>query len=246
MSDRALDLTAISHAYDGEPALVDVDLHVLRGEVVAVVGPSGSGKSTLLAVAGGLLTPDAGTRMVDGEDLDALPRARREQHRREQVGFIFQSANLVPYLTARENLVAVEILRGRDRHLAADEADDLLESLGLSAKADRLPGQLSGGERQRVGIGRALMGRPAVILADEPTASLDGHRGRAVVGLLRAQAAERGVGAVVVTHDERVLDLVDRVVRLEDGRVVPGQGAASGMTAPTAGEISVTADASGA
>jgi putative ABC transport system ATP-binding protein len=246
MSDRALDLTSISHSYDGEPALVDVDLHVLRGEVVAVVGPSGSGKSTLLAVAGGLLTPDSGARVVDGEDLDALPRSRRERHRREQVGFIFQSANLVPYLTARENLVAIEVLRGRDRHLAAREADELLESLDLAAKADRLPGQLSGGERQRVGIGRALMGRPAVILADEPTASLDGPRGRAVVGLLRAQAAERGVGAVVVTHDERVLDLVDRVVRLEDGRVVVDQSVTGGMTPATAGEISGSAEASGA
>jgi putative ABC transport system ATP-binding protein len=226
MSTLALDLRGIRHSYDGEPALDGVDLQVGRGEVVAVVGPSGSGKSTLLAVAGGLLTPDAGTRTIAGEDLDALPRRERERHRREQVGFIFQSANLVPYLTAEENLVAVEVVRDRSRAHAAEEARGLLAELDLADKAHRLPGQLSGGERQRVGIGRALMGRPAVILADEPTASLDGRRGRAVVSLLRAEAAERQVGAVLVTHDERVLDLVDRVVRLEDGRVVAAEGTA--------------------
>jgi putative ABC transport system ATP-binding protein len=233
VSTHALDLRGISHAYDGEPALDDVDLHVERGEVVAVVGPSGSGKSTLLAVAGGLLTPDSGRREVDGRDLDALPRKERERHRREQVGFIFQSANLVPYLTAEENLISVEVVRGRSHKHAVAEASELLASLDLTEKAHRLPGQLSGGERQRVGIGRALMGRPAVILADEPTASLDGPRGRSVVGLLRAQALQRGVGAVVVTHDERVLDLVDRIVRLEDGRVVSVTRSAGAPAAST-------------
>jgi putative ABC transport system ATP-binding protein len=222
---HALDLRGIRHSYDGEVALDGVDLHVERGELVAVVGPSGSGKSTLLAIAGGLLTPDAGARELGGVDLDSLPRKAREQHRREQVGFIFQSANLIPYLTAYENLVAAEVVRGRSHQAAGQEAQGLLAELDLADKSGKLPGQLSGGERQRVGIGRALMGRPAVILADEPTASLDGHRGRAVVALLRQEAVERGVGAVLVTHDERVLDLVDRIVRLEDGRVVVGHGA---------------------
>ncbi len=220
LDTRALDLRGIRHSYDGETAVDGVDLHVERGELVAVVGPSGSGKSTLLAIAGGLLTPDGGTRELGGVDLDSLPRKEREKHRREQVGFIFQSANLVPYLTAYENLVSAEVVRGRSHEHAAQEAHGLLAELDLTDKSGKLPGQLSGGERQRVGIGRALMGRPAVILADEPTASLDGSRGRAVVALLRQEAVERGVGAVLVTHDERVLDLVDRIVRLEDGRVV--------------------------
>ena len=228
MNAQALDLRGIRHSYDGEPALDGVNLHVERGELVAVVGPSGSGKSTLLAIAGGLLTPDSGTREIAGVDLDSLGRKDRERHRREQVGFVFQSANLVPYLTAFENLVSAEVVRGRPHQPAAQEANALLAELDLADKADKLPGQLSGGERQRVGIGRALMGRPAVILADEPTANLDGHRGRAVVALLRQEAVERAVGAVLVTHDERVLDLVDRVVRVEDGRVIGAGDASAG------------------
>jgi len=216
---NALELHQVGHDYGKQPALDDVDLTVEAGELVALVGPSGSGKSTLLAIAGGLLRPTRGTVRVDGVDLYVVGERERTTLRRDRIGFVFQSSNLLPFLDIVDNVVSPEIVRGRDRRTAQADAISLLAELGLADVKGRRIDQLSGGERQRVGIARALIGGPSVLLADEPTASLDGTRGRAVVQLLRDEVRSRNVAAVLVTHDERVLDLVDRVVPIADGRL---------------------------
>lgn len=200
-------------------ALADASLTVAAGELVALVGPSGSGKSTFLAIAGALLHPTSGTVAIDGQTLNGLSSAALAKVRLEQIGFVLQSANLLPYLTARDQLLLVAEIAGRRDRQAAARADHLLAELGLTRRAGHHPEALSGGERQRVAIARALMNDPAVLLADEPTASLDSSRGREVVELLAREVKERGKAGVIVTHDERMLDLVDRVVRIADGRL---------------------------
>ena len=217
---NVLELNQVHHAYGDTVAVEQVTLSMQPGELVALVGPSGSGKSTLLAVAGGLLAPTTGTCLVNGQDLYSLSEHDRVVARREAIGFIFQTANLVPSLSVVENVIAPEVLRGRHHREAATEAAALLDELGLVNKGKRMPNELSGGERQRVGIARALIGSPALVLADEPTASLDSARGRAVVQLMRDEAHARGVATLLVTHDERVLDLVDRVERIADGALI--------------------------
>ncbi len=215
----ALTMRGVGHAYGEAEVLDGVNFDVQPGELVALVGPSGSGKSTLLAIAGGLLTPLRGSVEVNGVDLYEASVKERTALRCEQIGFVFQSSNLLPSLNIVDNVVSVEVLRGRDRKKARAEALELLAELGLTDVDNRRIDQLSGGERQRVGIARALIGQPTILLADEPTASLDGPRGRAVVELLRDEVHSRNVGAVLVTHDERVLDLVDRIVPIADGRL---------------------------
>jgi putative ABC transport system ATP-binding protein len=200
-------------------ALDGVDLTVGPGEVVAVAGPSGSGKSSLLAVAGALIAPTEGTVAVGGADVTAATPARRTALRRTGIGYVFQSANLLPSLTARDQLLLIAHLAGRVTREDRDRADGLLDAVGMTAKASRRPHELSGGERQRVGIARALMNRPALLLADEPTAALDQHRARDVVALLARQARDRGTATVLVTHDEGLLGAADRVVRIRDGRM---------------------------
>jgi len=202
-------------------ALDDVSLSVQPGELVAVVGPSGSGKSSLLAVAGLLVRPSAGQVTVNGVDVGDLPDKKRSDHRAEQIGFVFQAANLVPSLTVREQLLLIEHLNGRKPRRAEARADALLDSVGLADRVGHRPGQLSGGERQRAGIARALMNEPAILLADEPTSALDHARGRAVVELLAKQAHERAVAILMVTHDTSMLDVADRVLEMHDGRLVP-------------------------
>ncbi len=201
-------------------ALNDVDLSVGDDELLILMGPSGSGKTTLLTVAGALLSPTAGTVLVGGEDISNLDSKGLARFRREQVGFVFQSVNLVPFLTARENLLAVrELGRGRSGKAARRRADQLLDELGLADRANNLPSQLSGGQRQRVAIGRALMNEPSLVLVDEPTAALDSQLGRQVMDLLRREVKDRGVAAVVVTHDERLLDFGDRTLHILDGNL---------------------------
>lgn len=199
-------------------ALDHVDLIVGAGELVAVVGPSGSGKSTLLAVAGGLLRPTSGTAAIGDTDLGGLSRRRLAAVRREKVGFVFQSANLLPALTARDQLRLVPTLGG-----TADgrDADELLAAVGMTRRAGRRPGRLSGGERQRVGIARALVNRPEVLLVDEPTAALDRQRSQDVVELLARETHQAGVATVMVTHDHDVLVHADRVLEMVDGRLGP-------------------------
>jgi putative ABC transport system ATP-binding protein len=198
-------------------ALDDVHLDVRPGELVAVVGPSGSGKSSLLAVAGTLTTPDEGTVIIDGVDLATLSAKGRARFRREHIGFVFQSGNLLPALTAVDQLRLVAHIAGR--HQASRDPLELLAEVGMTAKAVRRPHEMSGGERQRVGIARALMTKPSLLLVDEPTAALDRARSQEVVELLARETRRSGVATVMVTHDHDVLHHCDRVLEMVDGRL---------------------------
>lgn len=203
-------------------ALDRVSLQVDPGELLAITGPSGSGKSSLLAVAGALIAPDSGTISIDGIGLAGLDRAALDRVRRERIGFVFQQANLLPSLTVLDQLLLVSHLTGRSRGGATGLARVLLERVGLSSKSDKRPHQLSGGERQRVGIARALMGEPALLLVDEPTSALDHERGHAVIELLREVTAEQQTATIVVTHDLQYLPLADRTASMSDGRLSLG------------------------
>ncbi|WIG57914.1 MAG: Heme efflux system ATPase HrtA [Ktedonobacterales bacterium] len=216
-------LENVSKVYgSGENAVTALDavsLTVREGEFVAVVGPSGSGKTTLLALTGALLLPTSGTITLNGEDTKRLAPSALAKFRLEHIGFVLQSSNLVPYLTARDQLLLVAELAGKRDKAAHARATHLLDALGLSKRHHHYPEALSGGERQRVAIARALMNDPDVLLADEPTANLDSVRGREAVQMLAAQVRTSHKAAIMVTHDERMLDLCDRVVRIADGRL---------------------------
>lgn len=226
----AVSLAGVSKTYGrghtAVTALRGVSLSVMPGELVAVVGPSGSGKSTLLAIIGGLLTPDEGTVIVGDTDVTALPHGARSRYRATRVGFVFQSLNLVPFLTARENLLLMGDLAGVPRKVARQRATTLLAELGLGDRGRDLPARLSGGEQQRVAIARALIHSPAVLLADEPTASLDTERGQAVAELLAREVRQRQTAGLLVTHDVRMAAVADRIVRAADGMVTPDETAA--------------------
>ena len=189
------------------------------GELIALVGPSGSGKTTLLAMLGGLLTPSEGRLTVGGVDLAQSEADGLARFRREKVGFVFQGYNLLPYLSARRNLLAVAEISGTNRRLARDLADRLLEEMGLGGKAGAYPAEMSGGERQRVAIARALMNDPALILLDEPTANLDTSRGRQVVEMLVTEVRQRNKTALMVTHDQRMAEYATRILSINDGVV---------------------------
>jgi putative ABC transport system ATP-binding protein len=200
-------------------ALQAATMSVEQGEFVALVGPSGSGKTTLISIIGGLLAPTTGSVHIGDIDVTALSRKELTRFRAERVGFVFQSANLVPFLTARENLLYVAGLIGSSKSGARARADQLLEELGLADRAKNLPEQLSGGERQRVAIGRALMNDPDLVLVDEPTAALDTALGRQVVQLLRREVKDRGKTGIMVTHDLRMVEYTDRVFQILDGHL---------------------------
>jgi putative ABC transport system ATP-binding protein len=200
--------------------LDQLNLSVLEGELVAVMGPSGSGKSTFLSIAGALLEPTSGDVLLDGESIIGKDKQALSDMRLHKLGFIFQSANLLPYLKIEEQLLFVAKQGGMDNTQAAGRARELLQKLGLSQRSLAYPDKLSGGERQRVAIARALMNDPALLLADEPTASLDANRGMDVVRMIADEVKEQGKSAIMVTHDDRVLPLCDRVLYLEDGRLV--------------------------
>jgi putative ABC transport system ATP-binding protein len=202
-------------------AVRDATLTVARGQVVALLGPSGAGKSTLLAMLGLILTPNGGHVAIGGQVVfaDHQTRVDVRRFRREHLGFVFQKANLIPFLTAAENVrLAVEINDGSPR-AAKRRARELLDYLGVAARSDHLPSKLSGGEQQRVAVARALANRPSLILADEPTAALDSVRGRQVMELFAKVAHEQGAGVIVVTHDHRALDVFDRILEMEDGHL---------------------------
>jgi len=186
-------------------------------EIVALVGPSGSGKTTLCSIAGGILRATEGTIVVAGEDISGYSEKELTRFRQRMVGFVFQSVNLVPFLTARENLLVVDELGQRRGKAAQQRADELLDELGLADRAKNLPSQLSGGQRQRVAIGRALMNDPKLVLFDEPTSALDTKLGEQVMDLIRTEMKARGTAAIVVTHDERILHYCDRSVHITDG-----------------------------
>ena len=196
-------------------ALRPTTLTIERGEFVVILGPSGSGKSTLLNLIGGLDRPSAGQVLVNGDDLSALSPNRLADFRRDTVGFIFQFYNLIPSLTARENVAfAAELSH------CQDGVDAALRTVGLEGRADHFPGQLSGGEQQRVSIARALVKEPALILCDEPTGALDAATGLAILDLLRRMVRDEGRTVLVVTHNEALAALATRLLRLQDGIVV--------------------------
>ena len=199
-------------------ALDDVSLTAEPGTLTAVVGPSGSGKSTLLAVAATLIRPDAGRVLLDGRDLAPLRRSETAKVRREQIGIVFQSSNLLASLTAVDQLVLITHLAGGDLAAGRRRAQDLLEAVGLTAAADKRPSELSGGQRQRVTIARGLMNEPSLLLVDEPTSALDRERGEAVLRLIRELTTDRGLTTVMVTHDHDHLASADEVVEIIDGR----------------------------
>lgn len=207
-------------------ALDHATITVEDDEMVALVGPSGSGKTTLLSIAGGLLGPSGGVVKVGPHEITEYDRRELTRFRREFVGFVFQGANLVPFLNAKENLMVAADLAGRRGKGADKRAETLLEELGLGHRLRNLPGQLSGGERQRVAIGRALMNEPELVLFDEPTSALDTKLGEQVMELIRSEIKGRGTAAVVVTHDNRMTHYADRVVQITDG-VLRAPGPAS-------------------
>jgi putative ABC transport system ATP-binding protein len=220
MKKFALQLTNISKKYrDGDQdneVLNSVSLKVEPGEFIAIVGPSGSGKSTFLSISGALLSPTEGTVMIGDTELTQKDQKHLTRVRREKIGFIFQSHHLLPFLTAKEQLQMVAGLNKKNGKNPMN-ADEMLSDLGLTQCSDKYPAKMSGGEKQRVAIARAFMNNPEVILADEPTASLDGKRGRQVVEMIRKEVKKHNKAAIMVTHDERVLDLVDKVYRLDQG-----------------------------
>jgi len=221
-NEYTLQLNNISMKYqDGDQdnlVLKDISLKVKPGEFIAIVGPSGSGKSTFLSISGALLSPSNGNVIIGDTKLHKKESKKLTKIRREQIGFIFQNHYLLPYLTAQEQLQLVIDLNKKNGKPDMN-AKEMLEDLGLSDYAKKYPDKMSGGEKQRVAIARAFMNNPDVILADEPTASLDGVRGRQVVEMIKKEVIKHKKAAIMVTHDERVLDLVDAVYRLDNGKL---------------------------
>ena len=203
------------HALDG------VDLRVEKGEFVAIVGTSGSGKSTLLHMLGGLDRPAEGTVTVDGQEIFALKEEALTIFRRRKIGFVFQAFNLVPVLNVYENIVLpIELDGGKINNAFVGQ---VVQTLGLEKKLDALPGQLSGGQQQRVAIARALAAAPAIILADEPTGNLDSKTSQDVLSLLKVTSQKFAQTIVMITHNEEIAQLADRIIRIEDGRIVTGR-----------------------
>ncbi|MGE9833119.1 ABC transporter ATP-binding protein [Streptococcus orisratti] len=216
-----LDLKDIQKSFqDGEEkrtVLNNLQLEVAAGEFVAILGPSGSGKSTLLSIAGVLMSADKGHIILDGQDISQATQKIWTSIRREKIGFVFQSHQLLPYLTVYDQLLmAAKMSRVKNLDQRIKE---LLDDLGISDCAKKFPKQLSGGQKQRAAIARAFLAKPALILADEPTASLDEARGRQIAELLQKETKENHSAAIMVTHDERILDVVDHVYRLKEGQL---------------------------
>lgn len=217
-----IEIDGLSKTYEtgGESvhALLDVSLYIERGEFISVMGPSGSGKSTLLTILGGLNHPTAGTVVVDGIDLYRLPQERLADFRREYLGFIFQSFQLIPYLSVIENVMLPLAITGRSHREQAKRAEEILERIGLRGKERRLPDQLSGGEQERVAIARALVNSPPILLADEPTGNLDTRTGREIMEIFKSLNLG-GQTIVMVTHNPENATYSSRTITLRDGRV---------------------------
>jgi putative ABC transport system ATP-binding protein len=225
-----VELRDITFAYgEGElrrAVLREVDLSVAPGEIVLMTGPSGSGKTTLLTLIGALRAMQDGSARVLGQELAGASESDRVKLR-GRIGFIFQNHNLLGFLTARQNVaMSLELHGGMEEAARLARAGEMLAAVGLADHAEKRPSQLSGGQRQRVAVARALAGEPGLILADEPTAALDKVSGQEVVRLLRDLAKTRGVPILLVTHDPRILDIADRIVAMEDGRIVQPDAAA--------------------
>lgn len=199
-------------------ALDDVSFSVPKGQFVAIVGPSGSGKSTLLHILGGVDTATSGSVFVEGTDISKLNETTLAVFRRRQIGLIYQFYNLIPILTVEENITLPLLLDGQK--VNQQKLERLVEALGLKERLKHLPNQLSGGQQQRVSIGRALMNNPALVLADEPTGNLDSKNSREIMELLRAVNRDNNQTVIIITHDERIAMSADRIISIEDGKIV--------------------------
>ncbi|AXC12911.1 Methionine ABC transporter ATP-binding protein [Acidisarcina polymorpha] len=227
-------------------ALEEIDLDVCSGEVLLLMGPSGSGKTTLLSIMGCILRPTSGSVRVAGIETTTMSQRDLPAVRLQHIGFVFQAFNLFPTLTVSENVEVALDLKGIRGQRARRQARELLAEVGLSEKVNTLPADLSGGQKQRVALARALAGDPEVLLADEPTAALDSHTGRTVMQLMCDLAHQRDRAVAIVTHDNRILDMGDRIVRIEDGRIVATQnvqGLLSQCSSQTSNTHSESADA---
>lgn len=225
MTEAALEVRNVVKTFNIEGggvinAVDDVSFKVRSGEFVALVGPSGSGKTTMLSILAALLTPTSGQVLIDGQDLSKLKERRRVKLRREKIGFTFQSNNLIPFLTAQENVDFMLRLNGKANKAGRMRSAELLSRLGLADRLRNLPPQMSGGQQQRVAIARALIHNPAVVLADEPTASLDTERAFQVVETFANLIHENERAGIMVTHDLRMCRYVDRVLQMRDGKLV--------------------------
>tara|TARA_R110002096_G_scaffold151130_5_gene313416 strand:+ start:683 stop:1381 length:699 start_codon:yes stop_codon:yes gene_type:complete len=228
--DPVLALDGVERTYKTEAGgltiLKDAALELFPGEVVGLVGPSGSGKSSLLHIAGLLEKPDAGRVLLDGRDVTSLPDRERTGLRRSMIGFVYQFHHLLPEFDARENIVLPQLINGQSRKIAMAEADRLLSGMGLTPRAEHQPAQLSGGEQQRVAIARAFANDPKVILADEPTGNLDPATSDSVFEAFFNAARDRGVAALVATHNLALAGRMDRVLTFQDQHVAPYVAAA--------------------
>jgi putative ABC transport system ATP-binding protein len=224
MSAIALEVRDVIKTFESDSGPINavdcVSFKVNHGEFVALVGPSGSGKTTMLSILAALLTPSGGQVLIDGQDLARMPEARRVALRREKIGFTFQANNLIPFLTAVENVEFMLRLNGKLDKTGKARSEELLSRLGLSDRLHNLPNQMSGGQQQRVAIARALIHAPSVVLADEPTASLDTERAFQVVKTFAALIHENNRAGIMVTHDLRMVRYVDRVLQMRDGKLV--------------------------
>lgn len=224
MTAYALETNSVVKTYQSESGTIhavdDVSLNVAAGEFVALVGPSGSGKTTMLSILAALLQPSSGQILLDGQDLATMGDIERVSLRREKIGFTFQANNLVPYLTAVENVELMLRLNNQLDKTGRLRARELLARLGLEDRMHNLPGQMSGGQQQRVAIARALIHNPSLVLADEPTASLDTERAYQVVETFAGLIHEQGRAGIMVTHDLRMCEYVDRVLQMQDGKLV--------------------------
>src|ERR1051326_5790683 len=203
------------------PALRGVSLSVERGEFVSIVGPSGSGKSTLFYVLGGLARADRGRVIVDGQDFSQLSDAERTRMRRQKIGFVFQKFNLLPTLTAADNIAIAQDIAGKDGKADAEYIRRITELLGIAGRMEHRPAELSGGEQQRVALARALVNHPAIVLADEPTGNLDSKNSDIVLSMLRRSNQELGQTVLMITHNPEAARIGDRIIHMRDGQIVP-------------------------
>jgi putative ABC transport system ATP-binding protein len=222
---QAIVARGITHSFQtgnqSYEVLKGVDLEVPIGSLQLLMGPSGAGKTTLLSILAGLLTPTSGQITLLGQDTSHLPKSQLAQFRLENIGFVFQEFHLFAALTALENVEMALLHKGFKHSEARKQAIDLLQKVGLGHRTDQLPRKLSGGEKQRVAVARAIAGNPPIVLADEPTASLDSHNGRQVMELLQNMTRDRHCTVLMATHDHRVTEFADRIVQLEDGKLKP-------------------------
>lgn len=215
-----IELRGITKSFDHLQVLRGIDLDIQAGQVVSIVGPSGAGKTTLLQIMGTLDRPDTGSIIIDGADVSAMGQSRLAEFRNKKIGFVFQFHQLLPEFTALENVMIPAFIAGTGRKQARERAEELLAFMGLGGRADHKPNELSGGEKQRVAVARALINRPAVVMADEPSGSLDSHNKQELHKLFFDLRDRFGQTFVIVTHDEHLADLCDRTIHMQDGVIV--------------------------